>query len=82
MPGQPFTLEPGVERRLATRLFNRVWELLERTDRTRDEDDEMITWQAGTITRSRSELSGMISWFCCWLCPCWVCCCWDWPRRS
>jgi hypothetical protein len=42
MPAQPFTLEPGVERRLATRLFNRVWELLERADRTRDEDDEMI----------------------------------------
>ena len=38
---------------------------------------EMITWQAGTMTRWRSELSGMISWFCCWPWLCWVCCAWD-----
>lgn len=34
-------LDPDDERRLAAALFNRVWELLERTDRSRGEDDEM-----------------------------------------
>ena len=42
MVAQPFNLEPGLERRLATRLFNRVWELLERTGRSPHEDDEMV----------------------------------------
>ena len=65
MPAQPFTLDPGVEQRLAARLFNRVWELLERTDRSQDEDDEMLHaahasryhWgQAGeAVQRARGE---------------------------
>jgi DNA-binding transcriptional MerR regulator len=38
----PFTLDPDDERRLAARLFNRVWELLERADRGAAEDDEML----------------------------------------
>jgi hypothetical protein len=41
-PAQPSVLEPGIERRLATRLFNRVWELLELSVRSRDEDDELL----------------------------------------
>jgi hypothetical protein len=42
MPEQPFILERGLQRRLATRLFNRVWELLEGTGRSPDENDEMV----------------------------------------
>jgi hypothetical protein len=42
MPDQPSALEPSVERRLATRLFNRVWELLQRAELSRDERDEML----------------------------------------
>jgi hypothetical protein len=42
MPDQPSTLEPGLERRVATRLFNRVWELLERAELSGDERDEML----------------------------------------
>ncbi|GIH17382.1 hypothetical protein Raf01_55540 [Rugosimonospora africana] len=42
MPTTAFTLDPDDERRLAATLFNRVWELLERTGRGRDEDDEML----------------------------------------
>jgi hypothetical protein len=42
MPITAFTLDPDDERRLAASLFNRVWELLERTGRGRDEDDEML----------------------------------------
>ena len=30
MAAQPSPLEPSAERRLAVRLFNRVWELMER----------------------------------------------------
>ena len=30
------------EQTLAVQLFNRVWELMEKLDRTRDEDDEML----------------------------------------
>jgi hypothetical protein len=30
------------ERKLATNLFNRVWTLMEKPDRTRDDDDEML----------------------------------------
>lgn len=40
-PG-PFQLDPTVEKRLAARLFNRVWELLERDDRGTTDDDEML----------------------------------------
>lgn len=36
------TLDPDDERRLAAALFNRTWELLERTDRNPGEDDEML----------------------------------------
>ena len=35
-------LEPAERRQLATDLFNHTWELLELTDRTPDQDDEMI----------------------------------------
>ncbi|MEA2480394.1 MAG: hypothetical protein QOJ07_2316, partial [Thermoleophilaceae bacterium] len=38
-----------------------------------DEDDAIETVHGGTITRWRSELSGMISWF--WPCEDWFCCC-------
>jgi len=41
-PAGPALLEPGLERRLATRLFNRVWELLERSVRSRDDEDELL----------------------------------------
>jgi DNA-binding transcriptional MerR regulator len=40
--GPTFTLDPDDERRLAAALFNRVWDLLERTDRGPGEDDEML----------------------------------------
>jgi DNA-binding transcriptional MerR regulator len=43
MAGRPgFALDPDDERRLAASLFNRTWDLLERTDRGTDEDDEML----------------------------------------
>jgi hypothetical protein len=42
MPAAAFTLDPDDERRLAATLFNRVWDLLERTDRSPDEDDAML----------------------------------------
>jgi len=42
MPAQTFKLDRNVEQRLAARLFNRVWELLDRTDRTTEDDDEMV----------------------------------------
>ena len=42
MSARTFSLDATVEQRLAARLFNRVWELLERTDRTAAEDDEML----------------------------------------
>jgi hypothetical protein len=42
MSAEPFALEARVEQRLAARLFNRVWELLDRADRGPDEDDEML----------------------------------------
>jgi hypothetical protein len=35
-------LEPAVERRLAADLFNHVWTLLGKAERTADEDDEML----------------------------------------
>ncbi len=42
MPSATPTLEPADERRLAATLFNRVWDLLETTDRTVADDDEMV----------------------------------------
>jgi DNA-binding transcriptional MerR regulator len=35
-------LDPQTQRALAAGLFNRVWELLERTDRTADDDQELV----------------------------------------
>jgi DNA-binding transcriptional MerR regulator len=35
-------VDPATHRRLAVDLFNRVWTLLERSDRSADEDDEMV----------------------------------------
>jgi DNA-binding transcriptional MerR regulator len=58
-------LDPETERQLGVDLFNKTWTLMEKSDRTRDEDDEMIHcahasayhWlQVGTpANRSRSE---------------------------
>ncbi len=42
MPAVPFALDPAIERRLAARLFNRVWELLDAQDRDEAADDEMV----------------------------------------
>ena len=42
MPVELFRFGPGEQRRLAAGLFNRVWELLEKADRTADDDDEMV----------------------------------------
>jgi tetratricopeptide (TPR) repeat protein len=62
---EPATAGDGDERRLAVDLFNGVWRLLERGDRTVDDDDEMLHmahasryhWgQVGTaVNRSRGE---------------------------
>ena len=35
-------IDPAVERRLAARLFNETWTLLEHTDRTPEDDNEMV----------------------------------------
>jgi hypothetical protein len=58
-------LEPEQHRQLGADLFNRTWTFMERTDRTREDDDEMLHcahasayhWlQVGTpANRSRSE---------------------------
>ncbi len=42
MPGTSFSLDPGGERQLAASLFNHVWDLLEKQDRSASEDDEMM----------------------------------------
>jgi DNA-binding transcriptional MerR regulator len=42
MPNAAFALDPDDERRLAATLFNRVWELLEKSNRTIADDDEMV----------------------------------------
>jgi hypothetical protein len=42
MSARTFSLDANVERRLAARLFNRVWELLDQPDRTVVDDDEML----------------------------------------
>lgn len=58
-------LDPETERRLGIDLFNKTWTLMEKTDRTREDDDEMLHcahasayhWlQVGTqANRARSE---------------------------
>lgn len=35
-------MPPEQERELATDLFNRVWDLMEKPERTQEEDDEMV----------------------------------------
>jgi DNA-binding transcriptional MerR regulator len=42
MGKQAEALEPEAERQLGVDLFNRTWTFMEKTDRTRDEDDEML----------------------------------------
>jgi DNA-binding transcriptional MerR regulator len=42
MPTPAFTLDSDDERRLAGSLFNRVWDLLEKTDRDVTDDDAML----------------------------------------
>jgi hypothetical protein len=41
-PPKPPGLDPETERSVAVGLFNRAWELLETTDRTTDQDDDLI----------------------------------------
>ena len=41
-PPLPPEVDPTTRRALAVGLFNRVWQLLEIADRTRDQDDEMV----------------------------------------
>jgi hypothetical protein len=40
-PPPPAPLDAEARRKLAVSLFNRVWELLEMAERSRDQDDEM-----------------------------------------
>jgi DNA-binding transcriptional MerR regulator len=42
MPKSTFALDPDDERRLASSLFNHVWDLLEKPDRSTADDDAMI----------------------------------------
>jgi DNA-binding transcriptional MerR regulator len=42
MPPSTFALDPDDERRLAATLFNRVWDLLEKPDRSVSDNDDMI----------------------------------------
>ena len=35
-------LDPATQRALAVALFNRVWELLEKADRTAEDDHELV----------------------------------------
>ena len=42
MPTESGKLDPGDERKLAVSLFNRTWALLDKPDRSADEDNEMI----------------------------------------
>jgi DNA-binding transcriptional MerR regulator len=42
MPSARFTLDPDDQRRLAATLFNRVWELMEKPDRSVVDDDEVL----------------------------------------
>ena len=45
------SLDAKVERQAAVDLFNHVWTLLDRVERTRDEDDEMLH-AASTSTKT------------------------------
>ena len=38
----PTEIDPATRRKLAAELFNRTWALLETTDRTPEQDDEML----------------------------------------
>ncbi len=38
----PVRLEPGQQRQLAATIFNQVWDLLVKADRTASDDDEML----------------------------------------
>ncbi len=42
MPGRGSIAEPELHRELAVSLFNHVWELLEKDDRTKAEDERML----------------------------------------
>ena len=42
MPSTVSDLDEATERRLAATLFNATWTLMEKENRTRDEDDEML----------------------------------------
>ena len=42
MPAAPFKLDPGQQRQLAATIFNHVWDLLVKADRTAGDDDEML----------------------------------------
>ena len=42
MPAVPFELDQTTERRLAARLFNHVWELINADDRDETADEEMV----------------------------------------
>jgi hypothetical protein len=42
MPNAPFELDSETERRVAAGLFNDVWTLLEKEERTPEEDDAMV----------------------------------------
>jgi hypothetical protein len=42
MPAVPFALDPATQRKLAARLFNRVWEILDQDDRDEDTNEEML----------------------------------------
>jgi hypothetical protein len=42
MPVTPVKLEPEQEQRLAATIFNQVWELLEKPERSAADDDQML----------------------------------------
>jgi hypothetical protein len=42
VPAESWKLDPTDERQLAASLFNRTWALLDKPDRSADEDNEMI----------------------------------------
>jgi DNA-binding transcriptional MerR regulator len=42
MPGSTYELDPADERRIAVALFNRVWQLIGKADRSIADEDEMI----------------------------------------
>ncbi len=42
MPDTPTELDPATQRALAVSLYNRVWTLLDRTDRSPEDDDDLV----------------------------------------